>query len=29
MDKYNIISVTTDLDELKRDMANWCMLPYE
>lgn len=29
MDKYNIISMTTDLDELKRDMANWCMLPYE
>lgn len=29
MDRYNIISVTTDLDELKRDMANWCMLPYE
>ena len=29
MDKYNIISMTTDLDELKRDMAKWCMLPYE
>lgn len=29
MDKYNIISMTTDLDELKADMANWCMLPYE
>ena len=29
MDKYNIISMTTDIDELKADMANWCMLPYE
>lgn len=29
MDKYNIISMTTDIDELKADMARWCMLPYE
>lgn len=29
MDKYNIISITTNLDDLKTDMARWCMLPYE
>lgn len=29
MDKFNIISPTTDIDELDKDMANWCMLPYE
>lgn len=29
MDKYNIISLTTNIDDLKADMANWCMLPYE
>lgn len=29
MDKYNIISMTTDINELERDMFNWCMLPYD
>lgn len=29
MDQYNIISPSTDLNELERDMANWCNLPYK
>lgn len=28
MDKYNVITPTSDLDELNNDMTNWTMLPY-
>lgn len=28
MDQYNVITPTSDLDELNNDMTNWTMLPY-
>lgn len=28
MDQYNVITPSSDLDELNKDMTNWTMLPY-